>query len=139
MTENEFIFWLSGYLEGVSHDAQKPNPVIQTILDKIKLVKHTKSMETSKKITIDPTKVIDVPVENPFKDNKWKNPYTVTFDSPDEVPYGEICGCNPKNGGSGICGCVMGNKMVPNPKKHSTITYISTTTDGIIDKQILKG
>lgn len=37
---------------------------------------------------------------------------------PDEVPYGEICGCNTKNGGSGICGCVMGNKMVPNPKKH---------------------
>lgn len=75
MTENEFIFWLSGYLEGVSHDAQKPNPVIQTILDKIKLVKK----ETSKEITIDPTKVIDVPVKNPFKDNNWwQNPYIVT-------------------------------------------------------------
>lgn len=75
MTENEFIFWLSGYLEGVSYDAQKPNPVIQTILDKIKLVKK----ETSKEITIDPTKVIDVPVKNPFKDNNWwQNPYIVT-------------------------------------------------------------
>lgn len=31
----------------------------------------------------------------------------------DMVPYGEICSCNPKNGGSGICGCVMGNTMVP--------------------------
>ena len=31
----------------------------------------------------------------------------------DMVPYGEICSCNPKNGGSGICGCVMGNKLVP--------------------------
>ena len=37
---------------------------------------------------------------------------------PDEVPYGSICPCNPANGGSGICGCVMGNKMVPNPKKY---------------------
>ena len=75
MTENEFIFWLSGYLEGVSYDAQKPNPVIQTILDKIKLVKK----ETSKEITIDPTKVIDVPVKNPFKDNYWyQNPSMVT-------------------------------------------------------------
>ena len=37
---------------------------------------------------------------------------------PDEVMYGDICSCNPKNGGSGICGCIMGNKMVPNPKKY---------------------
>ena len=29
------------------------------------------------------------------------------------VPYGTICSCNPANGGSGICGCVMGNKLVP--------------------------
>ena len=39
-------------------------------------------------------------------------------DMPDEVPYGELCSCNPKNGGSGICGCIMGNKLVPNPKKN---------------------
>jgi hypothetical protein len=45
---------------------------------------------------------------------------------PDEVPYGEICGCNPKNGGSGICGCVIGNKMVPNPKKTWTTQYTIT-------------
>ena len=49
---------------------------------------------------------------------------------PDQVPYGEICSCNPKNGGSGICGCIMGNKMIPNPKKHGYGTnYTSTTTD----------
>ena len=29
-----------------------------------------------------------------------------------QVPYSEICSCNPKNGGSGICGCTMGNQMV---------------------------
>jgi hypothetical protein len=114
MTEKEFIHWLQGYLEGVSYDAQKPNPVIQTILDKIKLVKST----LTDKVVIDPNKVIKVPV-----------------DIPDEVPYGAICSCNPKNGGSGICGCIMGNKMVPNPIKYSG--YTSTTTT--IDKQILKG
>jgi hypothetical protein len=35
---------------------------------------------------------------------------------PLEVRYGEVCSCNPKNGGSGICGCTMGNTMVRNPK-----------------------
>lgn len=45
---------------------------------------------------------------------------------PDMVPYGEICSCNPKNGGSGICGCIMGNQLVPNTKKgiHSQKTSI---------------
>jgi hypothetical protein len=41
---------------------------------------------------------------------------------PVEVPYGDLCSCNPKNGGSGICGCVMGNKMVTNPKATSSNT-----------------
>jgi hypothetical protein len=37
-----------------------------------------------------------------------------SFDIPptNQVPYSEICSCNPKNGGSGICGCTMGNQMV---------------------------
>lgn len=39
---------------------------------------------------------------------------TPSFNIPptNEVPYSEICSCNPKNGGSGICGCTMGNQMV---------------------------
>lgn len=51
--------------------------------------------------------------------NPWmpNNPNTITYDGNDMVPYGEICSCNPKNGGSGICGCTMGNKLVPNPNK----------------------
>lgn len=44
---------------------------------------------------------------------------------PEEVPYGTICSCNPLNGGSGICGCVMGNKLVKNPKKYNN-TSITT-------------
>lgn len=33
--------------------------------------------------------------------------------SPNMVPYSEICSCNPKNGGSGMCGCTIGNTLVP--------------------------
>ena len=54
-------------------------------------------------------------------------PQTILVGLPDEVPYGSICPCNPANGGSGICGCVMGNRMVPNPKKYpGSITTAST-------------
>lgn len=54
----------------------------------------------------------------------------LVYGEPDEVPYGSICGCNPANGGSGVCGCIMGNKMVPNPKKYGyPKTNISTTTN----------
>ena len=49
------------------------------------------------------------------------------IDVPDEVPYASICGCNPKNGGSGICGCIMANKMVPNPKKYQTTLGTANT------------
>jgi hypothetical protein len=38
----------------------------------------------------------------------------------DMVAYSETCSCNPKNGGSGICGCVMANTLVPNPKKYGS-------------------
>jgi len=26
--------------------------------------------------------------------------------------FGELCSCNPKNGGSGLCGCTMANQEV---------------------------
>ena len=41
------------------------------------------------------------------------------------VPYGELCSCNPKNGGNGVCGCMIGNKLVP--KKRGTITTSGPT------------
>jgi hypothetical protein len=46
----------------------------------------------------------------------WKQPY-----ESDKVPYGSICACNPKNGGSGICGCTMGNQLVDNPKRFGEV------------------
>lgn len=49
----------------------------------------------------------------------------------DKVPYHTICGCNPANGGNGICGCTIANKLVT-PDAKSANTYTSTT-DMVID------
>jgi hypothetical protein len=79
--------------------------------------------------------------ETPHWKNPWGDLITVPCDTkpiedhlsslPDEVPYGILCTCNPANGGSGMCGCVMGNKMVPNPKKYGTINIYTSTTTGV--------
>lgn len=55
------------------------------------------------------------------------NPCIYVNNLPDEVPYSEVCPCNPKNGGGGICGCVLPNKMVPNPKKYTINPNFTTT------------
>ncbi len=52
---------------------------------------------------------------------------------PDEVPYASICFCNPINGGSGLCGCIQGNKMVPNPRKYPAKLGTTTTNTTRID------
>jgi hypothetical protein len=47
----------------------------------------------------------------------------------EKVPYHTICSCNPANGGSGICGCIMGNKLVDpdfrSNMRQSIFTHIS--------------
>jgi DNA-directed RNA polymerase subunit RPC12/RpoP len=52
---------------------------------------------------------------------------TIPCGTPDKVPYNTICNCNPINGGSGICGCTIGNTMVNNPK-HININATTTST-----------
>lgn len=63
----------------------------------------------------------------------WEKNYPGGFSissEPDEVPFASICSCNPANGGSGICGCIKGNQMVPNPKKYGYVkSNWKTTTD----------
>ena len=72
-------------------------------------------------------KLIDLYEEDRTSEVNNFTPQTILVGQPDEVPYGSICPCNPANGGSGICGCVMGNRMVPNPKKYpGSITTAST-------------
>jgi hypothetical protein len=116
MTPQEFIIWLKGFIEGTSASRDLTNEE-EIILNKLKEVGESKIIPN--------------------------NPYEIKFDIPDEIPYHEICSCNSKNGGIGICGCVMGNKMVPNPKKYGIETITTTTTTYPIttknDKQILKG
>lgn len=60
---------------------------------------------------------------------------------PEKVPYASICSCNPANGGSGICGCIIGNHMVPNPKLPGTLDNLSRTTTAntfVVDSDYMK-
>ncbi len=45
--------------------------------------------------------------------------------------YYEICSCNPVNGGNGICGCTIGNRLVD---IDNTYTTTITTTSTLFDK-----
>lgn len=67
----------------------------------------------------------------PFNTENVPNPLEITLDAEKLVPYSSICPCNPKNGGGGICGCTMGNSMVPekNVVDWSTTTTITTDED----------
>jgi len=53
--------------------------------------------------------------------------YTIAPDISNEklVPYHTICSCSPANGGSGICGCVMPNKLVSRDRKSNIYTSTS--------------
>ena len=53
---------------------------------------------------------------------------TIPCGTPDKVPYNTICSCNPINGGSGICGCTIGNTMVNNPKQNINLNATTTST-----------
>ncbi len=77
----------------------------------------------------------------PHQENAPAFTIPILTDEPDEVPFGSICSCNPKNGGSGICGCIMGNTMVRNPKKYlTTLGTANTNTSGRLytDEEIEK-
>ena len=63
-------------------------------------------------------------LEDLFKPKPWET----TND--DMVPYHTICGCNPANGGNGICGCVLANQMVrKGGGTYTTTTNTSTDTN----------
>lgn len=86
MTQHDFIIWLDGYL---SADQDIPKNIKTVIFDKMKMVNEDYSHFNILSSQAPPL---------------YRNP----VDSP-KVP---ICGCNPTNGGSGICGCIKGNKLV---------------------------
>jgi hypothetical protein len=47
-----------------------------------------------------------------FTPNTFVNPTPYDSRKDDLVPYWTTCSCNPINGGDGVCGCVMGDKLV---------------------------
>jgi hypothetical protein len=57
--------------------------------------------------------------------------------NPVDSPKVPICSCNPANGGSGICGCIQGNKLVE--KDYLTRTNIismnTTELERLVDLQ----
>ena len=104
MTPSQFTLWLKGFLEAAGNNGLQQFQV-NKITDTLNKVDYTPSY----------------PLSSPI-------PYTT---NDDKVPYGTICGCNPANGGSGICGCVMGNKLVPKTSKSNI--YTSTTDTSKFD------
>jgi hypothetical protein len=91
MTHKEFCIWLDGFLTNSDWTTIKEND-IETIKRKLKSVNKTFS-----DFNHPPTPHV--------------SPYVVPT-NPKKVPYYTLCSCNPANGGSGMCGCVMGNRMV---------------------------
>ena len=70
-----------------------------------------------------------------------KPPVVIIPSESDDVMYSEICGCNPRNGGSGVCGCIMGNTIVKRGGQKEITTYYcngdcSKSTGGCICKPI---
>lgn len=99
---NSFIDWLEGYLESKLDDKY----YMKRIREKYEEIENKKFIDN-----------IKIPTELDWMDlSGSKTPRT----------YGDICPCNPKNGGSGICGCVIGNQEIN--VAHPAIN--TTTTDG---------
>lgn len=71
-------------------------------------------------------KIGDLPYGPPY------GPIFKDFDRTKPTTYGDLCSCNPKNGGSGICGCVMANEEIT-ARKGTYSTGIATATyDGYL-------
>lgn len=96
MNKTEFIHYVKGIIDSElekgrveSLQANVSNPDIN-LIGPLKLIK-----DALDSIQLEPTEFFP--------------PLTIPgSNTSDKVPYFETCGCNPKNGGSGICGCVLG-------------------------------
>ena len=105
MTKDEFISYVRGVIDGEM--INNPSEVLHAPLRLIK------SALESINYNNDPSEIkINVPINT---------------EVPDMVPYHTVCSCSKENGGSGMCFCVMGNKMVPNPKKYPSTVGTTTT------------
>jgi hypothetical protein len=101
MNPQEFTIWLKGFLDAINRIEDHHIEIIR---------------DTLKNVGEPLTKAPTFPRSNIYDGEL--------------VPYNTICGCNPINGGSGICGCVIGNKLVPRNSNSKSNIY-TTTTDNI--------
>jgi len=109
-TKDEFINYLRGVLDA-----------------------HGKAMSVDTDDIIDLIKVaLDSVEENQTPELNFGSNGYYTTPGTHPVYYHEICrACNPKFGGSGVCGCTMANDIVNNPNNGITITNTSTSTENI--------
>lgn len=109
MTQKEFIYYLKG--------------IIDSEIEKARINALKSNMSNEDIHLIGPLKLIKDALDSLQEEPAQTTKYTTS--TSDLVPYSEICRCNPKNGGSGLCGCTIGNNMVP---KDFLYNQIITTT-----------
>jgi len=120
MNKDQFIYWLKGFAKAVNEEGPTPGQwgIIASELSKIKDCPDYGS-----------------PIEDFKPSPMWQEPHYVNpyraGKTDIKVTYSDICSCNPKNGGSGICGCIMGNELVDKPLT-GTISTTGIITDGFI-------
>jgi hypothetical protein len=56
-----------------------------------------------------------------------------TMQSEELVPYHTICGCNPKNGGNGICYCTIANTMIKNQDQKTYLTQMNINSNNNLE------
>jgi hypothetical protein len=110
MSPSQFTLWLKGFLEAAGNNGLQQYQV-NKITDTLNKVEDRKGVLLNPKYP-------------------W-GPITPDTSNDEMVPYGTICGCNPANGGNGVCGCIMGNTMVPKTSKSNI--YTSTTDTSKFD------
>ena len=111
MTEKEFIQYTKG--------------IIASELERVRIESSIEKIVGDYEL-IGPLRLIKDALDNIKPDSITIPGFSIT--SPNMVPYSEICSCNPKNGGSGICGCIIGNTLVP---KCAWATMTTTNTNPI--------
>lgn len=73
----------------------------------------------------------------------WPNPNRpLTWIAKDGLPariHADLCSCNPRNGGNGVCGCVIGNKPLDGSRgigevwaSTATVTLPVSPTSGTV-------
>lgn len=88
MKENDFLFWLSGFL--LEKKELLPSEV------------ETLKGETERALTA---------IINKRAPIGFKTYEDMPFPAPEESYY-DRCACNPKNGGSGVCNCTLGRPLI---------------------------